>query len=214
MDFLRRRVTVYENATGGMVGSLKGGEHRTLVLPRHVVEELSVTVRGRARDELIWPSKSGGYLRSPATHDSWLSGAVSRCQRAAEKARADEVAANPDQEPRTRVFPRITAHDLRHTAASLAISADANVKAVQRMLGHKSAAMTLDTYADLFDDDLEVLADRLEQNVGKMWARARAEFAVDHPRRTLSSGDVIESLAPPDGLEPSTVRLTVASSAS
>jgi integrase len=33
-------------------------------------------------------------------------------------------------------FPTITPHDLRHTAASLAISAGANVKAVQRMLGH------------------------------------------------------------------------------
>jgi integrase len=31
----------------------------------------------------------------------------------------------------------------------LAISSDANMKAVQRMLGHSSAAMTLDTHADL-----------------------------------------------------------------
>ena len=214
MDFLRRRVVVYENATGGAVGSLKGGEHRSLVLPRHVIEELSVTVRGRRRGELIWPSQTGGYLKSPATHDSWLSGAVSRCQLATEKARADEVAAHPDPEPTTRVFPRITAHDLRHTAASLAISAGANVKAVQPMLGHKSAAMTLDTYADLFDDDLEVLADRLEQNVGKMWARARVDSSGEHPRRTLSRGVGLEGLAPPDGLEPSTVRLTVGSSAS
>jgi hypothetical protein len=38
----------------------------------------------------------------------------------------------------------------------------ANVKAVQRMLGHASAAMTLDRYADLFDDDLDRVADRLE----------------------------------------------------
>lgn len=52
-------------------------------------------------------------------------------------------------------FSTITPHDVRHTAASLAISAGANVKAVQRMLGHASAAMTLDVYADLFDDDLE-----------------------------------------------------------
>jgi integrase len=49
-------------------------------------------------------------------------------------------------------------HDLRHTAASLAVSAGANVKAVQRMLGHASAAMTLDVYADLFDDDLDAVA--------------------------------------------------------
>ncbi|WP_394769452.1 tyrosine-type recombinase/integrase [Lacisediminihabitans sp.] len=60
-------------------------------------------------------------------------------------------------------FPQgLTVHDLRHTAASLAISAGANVKAVQRMLGHASAAMTLDTYADLFDDDLDAVAEALD----------------------------------------------------
>jgi integrase len=70
----------------------------------------------------------------------------------------------------------VTPHDLRHTAASLAISAGANVKAVQRMLGHASAAMTLDVYADLSDDDLEAVATALHEarsreSVGKMWAR-------------------------------------------
>jgi len=55
-------------------------------------------------------------------------------------------------------IPAITPHDLRHTAASLAVSSGAHVKAVQRMLGHASAAMTLDVYADLFDDDLEAVA--------------------------------------------------------
>jgi integrase len=68
----------------------------------------------------------------------------------------------------------MTIHDLRHTAASLAVSADANVKAVQRMLGHAAAAMTLDTYSDLFDDDLDAVALRLNAvalpAVGKMWA--------------------------------------------
>jgi integrase len=62
-------------------------------------------------------------------------------------------------------FPDITPHDLRHTAASLAISAGANVKAVQRMLGHAKASMTLDVYADLFDDDLDVVADRLDSAI-------------------------------------------------
>lgn len=45
-------------------------------------------------------------------------------------------------------------HGLRHTTASLAISAGANVKVVQRMLGHATAAMTLDRYGHLLDDDL------------------------------------------------------------
>jgi integrase len=39
-----------------------------------------------------------------------------------------------------------TPHDLRHTTASLAVSAGANVKALQRLLGHVSASMTLDVY--------------------------------------------------------------------
>ena len=54
-------------------------------------------------------------------------------------------------------------HDLRQTAASLAVSSGANVKAVRRMLGHASAAMTLDVYADLFDDDLDAVAVALNQ---------------------------------------------------
>ena len=38
--------------------------------------------------------------------------------------------------------------------------------------------MTLDTYADLFDDDLDLVGDAmnrmlLEKNVGKMWAKKK-----------------------------------------
>jgi hypothetical protein len=33
---------------------------------------------------------------------------------------------------------------------------------VQRMLGHASAATTLDVYAGLFGDDLDAVADRLD----------------------------------------------------
>lgn len=171
IEFLRRKVLVHQNATGGTVQTLKGGEHRALVLAQYVIDELALTVRGRPRDGLIWPSQTGGYLKSPSTHDSWLSGAVDRCRRAADKARETELKAHPKEEPTTPVFPRVTAHDLRHTAASLAISAGASVKAIQRMLGHKSAAMTLDVYADLFDDDLTAVADKLDESVGKMWAR-------------------------------------------
>jgi hypothetical protein len=62
---------------------------------------------------------------------------------------------------------------LRHTGASLAVSAGANVEAVQRMLAHASAAMTLDVYADLFDVNLDNVADalksaRLASRVGKL----------------------------------------------
>lgn len=57
--------------------------------------------------------------------------------------------------------PDITPHVLRHTAASLAIAAGADVKAVQRMLGHTSAKMTLDVYGHLFDARLDDVAERM-----------------------------------------------------
>lgn len=46
------------------------------------------------------------------------------------------------------------------------MSAGVNVLALQRMLGHTSAKMTLDTYADLFDDDLDAVANALHARYG------------------------------------------------
>jgi integrase len=113
IDFLRRRVVLHENAVavGGrtVVGTLKTGHSRSVALPALVVDELAVTCAGKGRDELIWPAQDGGYL-VPPTNKSWMAGAVERCQKA------------------DKTFPRITAHALRHTAASLAVSAGANVK--------------------------------------------------------------------------------------
>ena len=151
VDFLRRRVTLHRNAVtvNGkvVVGTLKSDKNRTVALPAFAIDALAETAQGKHRDDLLWTSSSGGYLTPPHGR-SWLDGAVRRCQAA------------------DGSFPRVTAHDLRHTAASLAISAGANPKVVQRMLGHASAAMTLDSYADLFESDLDAVA----ENVGKMWA--------------------------------------------
>jgi len=152
VNFLRRRIELHRNAVAVgaqfAVGSLKSNKSRAVVLPGFVIDAIAETAKGNGRDELLWPSRSGGYLGPPTTK-SWLSGAVARCQQA---------------DP---TFPRVTAHDLRHTSASLAIHAGANPKVVQRMLGHASAAMTLDVYADLFDSDLTSVA----ENVAKMWPR-------------------------------------------
>jgi predicted enzyme related to lactoylglutathione lyase len=65
-----------------------------------------------------------------------------------------------------------TPHDLRHTTASLAVSAGANVKALQRLLGHGSASMTLDVYSALFDSDLDAVAERLGKPA-EDWLRTR-----------------------------------------
>ena len=58
-------------------------------------------------------------------------------------------------------MPDLYPHQLRHSAASLAIAAGADVKVVQQLLGHASATMTLDTYGHLFEDRLDEAGDAM-----------------------------------------------------
>lgn len=67
-----------------------------------------------------------------------------------------------DRATKAAGLPRLTPHELRHTAASLAIASGAIVKDVQRMLGHAQASTTLDVYAGLFEDGLDDVADRMD----------------------------------------------------
>lgn len=99
----------------------------------------------RGRDDLVFPGADGSYVRSARGHEdnhSQFPGAVKRSG-----------------------ISRITPHDLRHSAASFAVSRRRKRQSVQRMLGHSSAAMTLDIYADLFDDDLDGVANALDHAV-------------------------------------------------
>ncbi len=50
--------------------------------------------------------------------------------------------------------PTLRVHDLRRTCASLWLGAGADPKVVQRILGHASAAMTMDLYGHLIDQNL------------------------------------------------------------
>lgn len=54
-------------------------------------------------------------------------------------------------------------HDLRHTCASLLKEAGADVKDIQLWLGHKTLAVTADTYTHLFPSRLGNLAERLSE---------------------------------------------------
>jgi integrase len=125
-------------------------------LPEFLLPYLARQCEGKSRHDLLWSGDDGGHLKRPHPTSGWSAKAVAESG-----------------------IPRATPHDLRHTAASLAVSAGANVKAVQKMLGHASAAMTLDIYADLFDDDLEAVATALDQarsrdcvqNVSTGWPR-------------------------------------------
>ena len=53
-------------------------------------------------------------------------------------------------------------HDLRHSAATLALAAGTHPKVVQEMLGHASIALTLDTYSHTIPSMGREAADRLE----------------------------------------------------
>ena len=157
VEFLRRRLSVstaaVELGAGHAVGPTKGRKARSVPVPEFVLNELSAQCKDKAPADLVFPGPAGGYLPRPKSQTGWFIAAVKRA--------GVEV---------------ITPHSLRHTCASLAVSAGVNVLAMQRMLGHASAKMTLDTYADLFDDDLDAVAVTLHarysrESVAKMWPR-------------------------------------------
>jgi Site-specific recombinase XerD len=159
VDLARRRMLIEENAVkiGGrvVVGTPKTHERRSVSFPEFLLEPLAAACAGKSRDQLVFGNGTT-HMRTPKSGQGWFWSAVKKCQKI-----------DPD-------FPTVTPHDLRHAAASMAISARANPKAVQRMLGHASAAMTLDTYADLFEDDLDAVSDRLnalreKSVVGFLW---------------------------------------------
>ena len=146
LDLAIRRISVVVNAVevGGFieVGTPKTHKRRAVAIPDFLIPHLERQISGKAPTDLVFAGPNGFHMRRvrvSAGSKSWFKTAL----------RMAEL--NP-----------MTLHDLRHTAASLAISSGANVKAVQRMLGHASAAMTLDTYADLFNDDIDRVATALD----------------------------------------------------
>jgi len=126
LDLLRRRAIIAESVTevhGAQVWSTpKGHERREVPIPRFLVDQLAVYVAGKSTADLVFTSPRGGALRAGVFRRDVF-------DRAAESVGMDGL--HP--------------HELRHTAASLAIASGANVKVVQQMLGHKSATMTLDS---------------------------------------------------------------------
>ena len=58
--------------------------------------------------------------------------------------------------------PDLRVHDLRHTYASLSRRAGADLRLLQKAMGHASITVTAHTYADLFDDELDDIATALD----------------------------------------------------
>ena len=161
IDLNKQRISVSVNAVevGNPieVGMPKSHKRRSVAFPHFLVASLKLQLAGKSPNDLVVSDSFGFHMKRTRVSTgprSWFKTALV-----------------------TTGLPPMTMHDLRHTAVSLAISSGANVKAVQRMLGHASAAMTLGVYADLFDDDLDAVAKRLDDAaaisiVGKMCANA------------------------------------------
>jgi integrase len=114
LDRGRLNITVAVAEVNGRVvfGTPKSHQTRWLPVPAFLLDELRQEIVGRGPDDLVFPSPQGTVLRVQNFRRGYF-------DRAAKEA---GVAG-------------LVPHELRHTAASLAISVGATVKSVQRMLG-------------------------------------------------------------------------------
>ncbi|MGW3933150.1 tyrosine-type recombinase/integrase [Streptomyces microflavus] len=162
VDIRARRVAVRQaykktREHGLVLGMPKTHERRKVPILRSLAVELAPLVKDRAPGELLFTAPGGG----PLYGDNFRPRVFDKAVRAAGLGEL-----------------RVTPHKLRHTAASLGIASGADVKVVQTMLGHKSAAMTLDTYGHLFPDRLDEVADRLDRERDRWAALGRVATAL------------------------------------
>lgn len=140
---VRRSVTLVDNKF--VVGTPKGGKGRTVSISDFVADMLTPG----AVDDLVFPDMAGGHMRGTNVRRRWWSDAVAAAKlfpRIEKNAAGEKV-----------TVYEFKIHELRHTASSLAIQAGANIKSLQNMLGHESAALTLDRYGHLFESDVEAV---------------------------------------------------------
>ncbi|MGV0110557.1 tyrosine-type recombinase/integrase [Arthrobacter sp. CP30] len=129
-----------------MVGPPKSGKPRTIPLTTMGTSVLAKRQGAAGGDELVSTTSRGMRVRANNFKRRHFDATVARQRRATW----------------CMSSCRPVVHNLRHTAASRAVQSGAFVKSVQRMLGHATAAMTLDVHAGLFDQDLDDIAVRLD----------------------------------------------------
>lgn len=75
-------------------------------------------------------------------------------------------------------------HDLRHTFATTALENGMDVKTLSAIIGHVSAATTLDIYTHITDDMRQSAAARIDQGIGKV--EAQEETPPDPPKPAMT----------------------------
>jgi integrase len=181
LDLFRSRAVIVESVTpvqgqGLVWGTPKTHQRREVPIPRFLLVKLAEHVRGKEPDDLVFAGIRNGQPLRVSTFRSAFDAAA-----------------------RTIGVPALHPHQLRHTAASLAIASGADVKVVQQMLGHSSATMTLDTYGHLFEDRLDEVGSAMD--AARTAAQARRTRVSPLPRvapvlpETESAGNEEEALS-------------------
>ena len=131
---LRLRRAVLSSRGGGelYIDTLKSSGTRTVPVVDDVLPIIEKWCQGKNPGDWIFSAPKGG----PLWERNW--------QRSVHWREAVTAIGHPD----------LRVHDLRHTAASLWLGSGADPKVVQRVLGHASAAMTMDLYGHLIDQNL------------------------------------------------------------
>ena len=139
----RIRRTWTRNLEGKLeLGTPKNGEARTVAIPDFLIEPLERQIRGCVKDDFVFRAPRGGAIDD----GNWRTRVW---RKALEHVGMDDEG--------------VTIHSLRHTYASIAIANGADVKTLQKQLGHATATMTLDTYAALWPDRLDNVAHAVSQ---------------------------------------------------
>ena len=165
-DVKANKVTINKSATETngkrTVVSTKSGKARTVIMPQITARRIAHLLLS-GNDELMFRTSTGSPLLHGNFHRRvWL----------------------PTVKAAGMNGLRI--HDLRHTAASLAVASGANIKAVQNMLGHASATVTLDRYAGLFTSHLDEVADRMDELFASADIQQNTNTASLRPLRKVS----------------------------
>jgi integrase len=149
VDIMRGEVRVYEQLQHGQLVPLKRGASRRVlrlsaplidILRRHHTRQLEQQLLAGQRwqeHHLVFPSSVGTPRRGSNLWRSW--------QRLLKRLG----------------LPAYKFHELRHTAASLALAEGASLFHVSRMLGHSSISITADTYGHMTDEGREDVAARM-----------------------------------------------------
>lgn len=127
---VHRAATQSTRTSGAVFGPTKTHLTRTVPVPAALDESVRTRVAFTAPGGYLFLSPTGGVWTN--TNFRARSGWMDATRRAGVEG--------------------TTIHDLRHTAASLLIAAGADVKAVQVILGHSTATMTMYLYGHLFSE--------------------------------------------------------------